>query len=213
MSMKLYLLPGVGCDGRLFDRLDLQGMDVVRLAWPRFEPDDTLPRIAARIRPHVRADEPHVLAGVSMGGMVAQELAVLTRPAKVVLISSWTGPHEWNRLTRLNARVGLHAIIREWTVRAAWPLKRLIDRREEAVDRLLWSMARDQGAAQLRHGTAAIMRWKGATWDGPLVRIHGDRDIVTPLRFPVDHVVRGGQHVMVLTRAEEVSRLLRSLIA
>ena len=210
--MKLYLLPGVGCDGRLFDRLDLSGVDVVRLNWPRFEADDTLPRIAARMQDVVRADEPHVIAGVSMGGMVAQELAVLTRPRKVILISSWTGPHEWNLLTRVNARVGLHAIIRDWSVRAAWPLKRLIDRREEAIDRLLWTMAREQGAAQLRRGTAAIMRWKGSTWDGPLVRIHGDRDIVTPLRFPVDHLVKGGQHVMVLTRAEEVSRLLRSAL-
>ena len=210
--MKLYLLPGVGCDGRLFDRLDLSGVDVVRLNWPRFEADDTLPRIAARMQDAVRADEPHVIAGVSMGGMVAQELAVLTRPRKVILISSWTGPHEWNLLTRVNARVGLHAIIRDWSVRAAWPLKRLIDRREEAIDRLLWTMAREQGAAQLRRGTAAIMRWKGSTWDGPLVRIHGGRDIVTPLRFPVDHLVKGGQHVMVLTRAEEVSRLLRSAL-
>ena len=210
--MKLYLLPGVGCDGRLFDRLDLSGVDVVHLNWPRFEADDTLPRIAARMQDAVRADEPHVIAGVSMGGMVAQELAVLTRPRKVILISSWTGPHEWNLLTRVNARVGLHAIIRDWSVRAAWPLKRLIDRREEAIDRLLWTMAREQGAAQLRRGTAAIMRWKGSTWDGPLVRIHGDRDIVTPLRFPVDHLVKGGQHVMVLTRAEEVSRLLRSAL-
>ena len=210
--MKLYLLPGVGCDGRLFERLDLSGLDVVRLDWPRFEADDTLSRIAMRMQDAVRADEPHVIAGVSMGGMVAQELAVLTRPRKVVLISSWTGPHEWNLLTRVNARVGLHAIIRDWSVRAAWPLKRLIDRREEAIDRLLWTMAREQGAVQLRRGTAAIMRWKGSAWDGPLVRIHGDKDIVTPLRFPVDHLVRGGQHVMVLTRPQEVALLLRAAI-
>jgi hypothetical protein len=57
------------------------------------------------------------------------------------------------------------------------------------------------------------MRWKGSRWQGPLVRIHGDKDIVTPLRFPVDHLVKGGQHVMVLTRPGEVSRLLREAIS
>lgn len=210
--MKLYLLPGVGCDGRLFDRLDLSGVDVVRLNWPRFEADDTLPRIAARMQDAVRADEPHVIAGVSMGGMVAQELALITRPHKVVLISSWTGPQEWPLFVRVNARLRAHRLIREWSVRAAWPLKRLIDRREAGIDRLLWDMARKQGATQLRLGTDAILRWKGSRWTGPLVRIHGDKDIVTPLRFPVDHLVKGGQHVMVLTRADEVSRLLRSAI-
>jgi len=103
-------------------------------------------------------------------------------------------------------------VIRDWSVRAAWPLKRLIDRREQSIDALLFTMAREQGAAQLRRGTAAIMRWKGSPWTGPIVRIHGDRDIVTPLRFPVDHVVKGGQHVMVLTRPDEVSALVRAAI-
>lgn len=210
--MRLYLLPGMGCDDRLFERLDLEGLDVVKLTWPAFEQMDTLAAIARRLSVEVRSDEPHIIAGVSMGGMVAQELAAITKPSKVVLISSWTGPQEWNTLTRLNARLGLHHVIRDWSVRAAWPLKRLIDRRERSIDELLFAMTREQGARQLRRATAAIMRWEGSPWHGPLVRIHGDKDIVTPLRFPVDHVVRGGQHVMVLTRPEEVSRLLRAAI-
>lgn len=210
--MKVYLLPGVGCDERLFQRLDLDGLDVVKLNWPRFTHDSTLTSIAEEIATRVDRRQPHVLAGVSMGGMVAQELALITRPHKVVLISSWTGPQEWPLFVRVNARLRAHRLIREWSVRAAWPLKRLIDRREAGIDRLLWDMARKQGATQLRLGTDAILRWKGSRWTGPLVRIHGDKDIVTPLRFPVDHLVKGGQHVMVLTRADEVSRLLRSAI-
>jgi pimeloyl-ACP methyl ester carboxylesterase len=210
--MKVYLLPGVGCDPRLFSRLDLEGVEAVPLEWPQFQPDDTLPRIAERLRPQVDADAPHILVGVSMGGMVAQELALLTRPEKVVLISSWTGPQEWPPLVRLSARLGLYRTIRDWSMRAVWPLKRMLDRREAAVDRLLWDMARTQSARQLRNGTGAILRWQGSRWHGPLVRIHGDRDIVTPLRFPVDHLVHGGQHVMVLTRAEEVSRWLREAL-
>ena len=206
--MTIYLLPGVGCDARLFERLDLAGFDVVLLEWPAFEAKDSLATIAQRLLSSVRTDEPHVLVGVSMGGMVAQELAVLTNPQKVVLISSWTGPHEWPRHVRFGARFGVHRVIREWTMRAAWPVKRLMDPREGAVDRLLWDMAMKQSARQLRNGTAAIMRWNGSQWKGPLVRIHGDKDIVTPLRFPVDHLVKGGQHVMILTKADEVSQVL-----
>lgn len=212
--MIVYLLPGVGCDARLFERLDLAGFEVVKLEWPAFEVQDSLPAIARRMAATVQADRPHVLVGVSMGGMVAQEMAVLTNPRKVVLISTWTGPQEWPLHVRFSARLGLHRVIRDWTMRAAWPVKRLMDPREGAVDRLLWDMASKQSARQLRLGTAAIMRWKGSPWKGPLVRIHGDRDIVTPLRFPVDHLVKGGQHVMVLTKAAEVSRaLVRSLHA
>jgi len=130
----------------------------------------------------------------------------------VVLISSWTGPHEWTAFVRISARLGLNRLIRDWSMRAAWPVKRIIDRRESSVDRLLWDMARRQTARQLRNGTGAVLRWKGSPWKGPLVRIHGDKDIVTPLRFQVDHLVKGGQHVMVLTRPLEVSELLAQVI-
>ncbi|HEX2618219.1 MAG TPA: alpha/beta hydrolase [Flavobacteriales bacterium] len=207
--MTIYLLPGVGCDERLFDRLSLEGLDVVKLSWPEFRTGGTLTSIAEELKDRVNAEEPHVLIGVSMGGMVAQELALLTHPQKVVLISSWTGPAEWPWLVRVNKALGLQRTIREWSVRMVWPLKRLIDQREQSIDQLLWDMARKQGARQLRRGTDAIMRWPGSRWTGPLVRIHGDKDIVTPLRFPVDHLVKGGQHVMVLTRADEISALLR----
>lgn len=210
--MKVYLLPGVGCDERLFQRLDLDGLDVVKLNWPRFTHDSTLTSIAEEIATRVDRGQPHVLAGVSMGGMVAQELAALTHPRKVILISSWTGPKEWPPFVRISARLGLSAFIREWTMRLAWPLKRVIDRRAADIDALLWDMAEQQGAGQIRHGTQAILRWEGSPWKGPLVRIHGDKDIVTPLRFPVDHVIDGGQHVMVLTRAAEVSELVRAAI-
>ena len=56
------------------------------------------------------------------------------------------------------------------------------------------------------------MHWKGSPWKGPVVRIHGDKDVVTPLRFPVDHVVKGGPHIMVLTKPKEVSDLIRKAI-
>lgn len=207
------MLPGVGCDARLFDRIRLEEHEVIKLEWPEFTRGGTLADIAHGLSEQVDKSRPHALVGVSMGGMVAQELAVLTNPEKVVLISSWTGPQEWPGLVRLNRYLGLHWFIREWSVRAVWPLKRLIDRREQSIDVLLLDMARKQGALQLRRGTDAIMRWKGSTWTGSLIRIHGDKDIVTPLRFPVDHLVKGGQHVMVLTRADEVSRLLREVLS
>ncbi len=210
--MTVYFLPGVGCDERLFGRLDLSGLNVVTLRWPEFRADDTLRSIAQRMMPTVDASEPHALVGVSMGGMVAQELAALTYPRKVILISSWTGPKEWPPFVRISARLGLSTFIRDWAMRLAWPLKRVIDRRAADIDALLWDMAKQQGAGQIRRGTQAILRWEGSPWKGTLVRIHGDKDIVTPLRFPVDHTVKGGQHVMVLTRAEEVTMLLRSAL-
>ena len=210
--MKVYLLPGIGCDPRLYDRIDLTGLDVVKLAWPAFPPGCTLASIAQAMRAQVNSDEPHILVGVSMGGMVAQELAVLTKPEKVVLISSWTGPHEWSLLARSGSAFQLYRSITHFTMWATWPIKRILGQRDRVTDRLLWEMACAETARKIRIGTGAILRWKGSPWKGPIVRIHGDNDSVVPMRFPVDHVVHGGAHIMVLTRAEEVSRALRAAI-
>ena len=210
--MNVYLLPGIGCDHRLFDRIDLLGIDVVKLDWPEFRPGCSLSSIARDLSAHIRSDRPHILVGVSMGGMVAQELAAITRPEKVVLISSWTGPQEWSLLARAGSAFQLHRSITHITMWATWPVKRILGQRDRATDRLLWEMACRETARKIRIGTGAILRWKGSPWKGPLVRIHGDSDRVVPMRFPVDHVVRGGAHIMVLTRAEEVSRALRAAI-
>lgn len=210
--MDLYLLPGLATDRRLFQRLRLPEGRVKLLEWPAFHPGMTLEALAGRLREQVQADRPHLLAGVSMGGMVAQELALLTQPRQVVLISSWTGPHEWPTHVRWAARLRPQVLITEGTMRITWPLKRyLLGGRPGEVDRLLYEMALSEGARKIRWGLDAILRWPGSRWQGPLVRIHGDADRITPLRFPVDHRIPGAGHVMVLDRADEVGRLLQRI--
>jgi pimeloyl-ACP methyl ester carboxylesterase len=210
--MTLYLLPGVGCDHRLFGRLELAGMDVRYLEWPPFPKGCTLEELAQAMRPQVAADRPHILGGVSMGGMVAQELALLTHPRKVILISTWEGPQEFPWHVRVAKVLGLGALIGGFTMRATWPMKRILGQRDRATDRLLFDMAVQQTATKIRHGVQAVLRWNGSRWGGPVVRIHGSADHVIPLRFPADHVVPGGAHIMVLTRAAEISQWVRAAV-
>ncbi len=103
-------------------------------------------------------------------------------------------------------------MINHFTMWATWPFKRVLGDRDRKTDQLLYRMACEESATKIRHGAQAIMHWKGSPWKGPVVRIHGDKDVVTPLRFPVDHVVKGGPHIMVLTKPKEVSDLIRKAI-
>ncbi|MFZ1333668.1 MAG: alpha/beta hydrolase [Flavobacteriales bacterium] len=210
--MTIYLLPGVGTDKRLFDRIDLKGLNAVFLNWPPFAKGCTLSSIAKLMADQIKKDEPHILVGVSMGGMVAQELAAITEPEKVILISSWTGPHERPPHLNVAKKLALPNLINHFTMWATWPIKRVLGDRDRETDQLLYRMACEESAKKIRHGAQAIMRWKGSPWKGPVVRIHGDKDVVTPLRFPVDHIVKGGPHIMVLTKPKEVSDLIRRSI-
>ncbi len=207
------MLPGLGTDRRLFSRLDLQGLPVRFLDWPAYKAGCALSDIAHMLREQVDADRPHIIAGVSMGGMVAQELAALTQPRKVVLISSWTGPHEWTWTTKLGARLHVQHVITDATLRATWPMKEfLVGKGNPEIDQLLFEMACKEGGAKFRHGLNAIFRWKGSPWSGPLVRIHGGADRVTPLRFPVDHLIEGGGHSMIINNPIAVGRAFRAVL-
>ncbi len=92
--MDVHLIPGLGADHRLFARIDLPGHRLIAHDWPEMPVGSTLAEFAARLAERIDARVPHALVGVSMGGMVAQELAALTRPRHIVIISSWKGPHE-----------------------------------------------------------------------------------------------------------------------
>ncbi|MBK9419537.1 MAG: alpha/beta fold hydrolase [Flavobacteriales bacterium] len=210
--MTVYFLPGVGCDKRLFSRIQLQGVDVRYLEWPPFPEGCTLAELAAEMRAGVDVIEPHILAGVSMGGMVAQELALLTTPQKVILISTWTGPSEFPQHVRIGRALHLPNLIGSFTMWATWPFKRMLGERDRATDQLLWDMARQQTASKIKRGIQAVLRWQGSRWKGRLVRIHGTNDHVVPLGFPVDHAIVNGSHIMVLDRAAEVSRSLQAAI-
>ena len=98
VHMHIYLIPGLGADSRLFDKLDLSGHTVHRLEWPRMPEGSSLRAYANELAKRIDASTAHVLIGVSMGGMVAQELALITSPVRTIIISSWKGRSEmpWN---------------------------------------------------------------------------------------------------------------------
>ncbi|MFZ1686527.1 MAG: alpha/beta hydrolase [Flavobacteriales bacterium] len=211
--MKIYLLPGIACDHRLFARLDLNGHDVVKLDWPRFREGASVKDIAVDLLPLVDAAQPHVLVGVSLGGMVVQEIASMTNPHKVVLVSTWTAPREWPWFVRLGAALRAGALVNSTTMRMSWPVKRALGSRDMDTDRFLMDMAWKEGPAQIRRGVQAVLRWKGSTWTGSTIRIHGDHDGLMPMtRIRADHVVRGGTHAMVYCQAEAVSAALRTAL-
>ncbi|MEO8067922.1 MAG: alpha/beta hydrolase [Flavobacteriales bacterium] len=211
--MRIYLLPGIACDHRLFDRVNLRGLDVVKLDWPHFRERCGLVDIAKDLSLSVDATEAHVLVGVSMGGMVALELALITKPERVVLISTWTGPGEWPWFVRWSARVQAEVLINSLTMRLAFPARRLLGARDETTDRFLMAMALKAGPTQIRRATHAILRWKGSRWTGSMVRIHGDKDALMPLALVhADHVVPDGTHAMIYCQPEAVSAALRTAL-
>ena len=92
--MDIHLIPGLGADHRLFNRFLVDAPHRFAHDWPDMPEGSSLVDFAKKLALEVDSSRPHILIGMSMGGMVVQEMAALTKPKAVAIISSWKGPAE-----------------------------------------------------------------------------------------------------------------------
>lgn len=147
------------------------------------------------------------LIGVSLGGMLAFEIAAHLPVRKLTLISSCTDSRHIQPCIRR-----LH------------PLSRLVPWRLmqwAPFPAAILSDSRRRGLAMFRVADARFLPWaclNAAVWRCPaahpaahpdVMQIHGDRDPVFPIsRQSVHHTIRGGDHLMVMSRWQEIRPLL-----
>ncbi|MBK6627959.1 MAG: alpha/beta fold hydrolase [Flavobacteriales bacterium] len=214
--MDVHLIPGLGADHRLFGRIDLPGHRVIAHDWPTMPAGSTLADLAARLAERVDRTVPHALVGVSMGGMVAQELAALTGPQRVVIISSWKGPHEMPAPIKVLRGTHPEKLLSRAFIQRTKPFLRWqMGATDADAIALLDALLEVHPVAQLQVQVDAVLRWNGPARPVPgLVHVHGDNDHLMPLgpiRGAV--VVKGGGHLMVYTLAPTVSALVQRALA
>jgi surfactin synthase thioesterase subunit len=87
-QLTVYFIPGLGADYRLYNNINLPGVESIYISWP--EPNDctTLKEYTELLLPMIDTSKPFVIWGTSMGGMVAIELCKHVKPQKLILIST-----------------------------------------------------------------------------------------------------------------------------
>ncbi len=216
MSMKIILLPGLGADARLLSPQKTAFPDLIVLPWLKPENGESLPAYAARLAKVCEATvgkEPFVLGGVSFGGMLALEMAQHLNPKAVFLIaSSRTGKslkrlHDFFRVILPRLPLGVFAFVKKRI--APFTMHRLgkmnPDQRKICLD-----MLRDTDINFFAWATKALLNWSlGDELTCPIYAIHGERDVIIPLKkVRADVVVPGGGHVINLTHADVVNRFI-----
>jgi pimeloyl-ACP methyl ester carboxylesterase len=209
--MDLYLLPGLGADHRLFRRLDLAPHRTQALDWPVMPEGSSLADFARVLADQVDRTRPHALVGVSMGGMVVQEMAAHTLPERTVIISSWKGPQEMPPPIRVLRGTHAERLMTPAFVKRTLPLMRWQMGVETDADKALFdAFIAATPLEQVRVQIAAVLGWEGpAKPVEGLVHIHGSADRLMPI-WHIRHPVRvaGGGHFMVHDRPVEVGRLV-----
>src|SRR3989442_4959241 len=91
---RVYLIPGMGANFKMFDQLKALDYDCIVLNWIAPRPAESMADYAERLADQIDTTTPFSLIGVSFGGMIAVELAHIIKPQKVILISSAKGQTE-----------------------------------------------------------------------------------------------------------------------
>ncbi|HRD54171.1 MAG TPA: alpha/beta hydrolase [Flavobacteriales bacterium] len=210
--MHLYLLPGLGADGRLYDRIDFGAHATHRIDWPAMHEGSSLRDYAEVLARRVDTSQPHALIGVSMGGMVAQEMAAITQPVRTIIISSWKGPHEMPMPIKLLRGTHAEKLLTPAFIKHGLPIMRWQMGLETAEDAALFdAFIAATPLEQVRVQIAAVLGWeRPAQPAARLVHIHADQDRLMPISPIKDAiVVKGGGHFMVFNRADEVGLAIR----
>lgn len=213
-AIRNYLISGIATDERAFQYQYDHIPNCVYLPFPRHDKGDTMATYAEKFVPLIDTTQPFNLIGHSMGGIITMELIKQVQPQKVILLSTIKSRAEMPaklkqlRITHFHKLLPGKGFIHSIRVGSKFKseLKQVDGLRDLAV-----SMAEANDPGFLYWAVNAIVKWTGdENYRNDIIHIHGTEDEM----FPYSHVrnvipVFGGTHIMYMTRAEEINRLIQ----
>lgn len=211
MTNELYLLSGLGADKRVFDFLDLHGFKLIHIDWIKPLEDEKIESYARRLLHQIKTRRPTMI-GVSFGGIIAIEIAKHIEINKLILISSVKTKADIPFRYRLAGNLWMNKLIPAPLYRKAnFVVYWLFGVRKKKEKELLKTIMDDADNDFVDWATNEIVTWENEKQVPNVVTIHGTADRIFPFK-EADHKVKRGGHLMVVSKADEVSRILRSIL-
>lgn len=212
---KVYFVSGMCNSCSVFDGLKLpDGYEKVYIEWLIPQEDETLDSYVHRMAKNIDVSEPFVLVGYSFGGVIIQEMNAFLTPKKNIIISSMKSEKEIPQLFKFAKQVNFTQHIPKSIFGAT-------DFMTTVFSRYIYDLPKDRIRRLMAITDPVYVRWsvdKITSWVPRvkcenLYHIHGTEDQIFPFR-QIENVygVVGGDHLMVMDKAEEISGLLDHFI-
>jgi pimeloyl-ACP methyl ester carboxylesterase len=209
--MTVYFVSGLGADARVFNHVSLPaGVQMKHLHWLEPLANESLASYAKRMASAINDQEPFALVGLSMGGMIVQEIARWIQPQCVFLISSVRSATELPLYMHWAGKARIPEIIPISWLKTASFVKRFFTTESEQDKTLMRAVVSDSDPTFIRWALRAVLDWRHPGHVGsPIYHIHGSRDLLLPMRLTQpDTVLKGAGHMLVLTHASDVNAWL-----
>ena len=207
-----YCISGLGADERVFQYLTfIDEVKFTYLSWLSPATDETIEDYSVRMGEKIDQSQPFFLLGLSMGGMIAIEIAKVKKPVKLFLISSITCAAEIPALYRFSAKYKLYKMLSPKLMKNLSILKKWFATYKPEHRNLLINVIRDADDKFVNWAIPALVQWKNTEQPTNYVHIHGTNDNVLPnsCTHPT-HEINSGRHFMIVEKAAEISEILAS---
>lgn len=213
IMLTTYFISGLGADERAFEKLDLDGeIKPVFLNWIPPQENDDLVSYSIRLSGKINKEEPFALVGLSMGGMIAIEIAKLYTPKKLIIISSISNYHSFPKMMKAVGFLHIYQFIPVSWLKSGSMVKRIFMAETPPVKRLIEEMIRDSNGLFIRWALGAVANWKNEVIPQNLVHIHGESDEIFPIKYcNPNYRIPNGTHLMVLTHSLEISSIIKKI--
>jgi hypothetical protein len=211
---RVYFLPGQGADARLFSKLKLENADTSCIKLPVPDKNESLEHYSLRLISQIDTAKPFILCGVSMGGMCAVEISKIVSPQKLILISSAKTENEIPFRYKFQRTIPIYKLFGgKLLIRMAHVARNIVEPDYKKEKALFKKMLNEKQPLYMKRSVYCIVNWRNQTLIPGTYHLHGSRDHTLPYRkVKSADKIKGGSHMMVLTRPEEVSRWLNGII-
>ena len=208
-------MPGLAASAQIFERIVLPDtiFETVLLEWEIPLDNETLPQYAKRIADKITHPSP-VLIGVSFGGILVQEMAQFITARKVIIISSVKTSLEFPLRMKVAKTTKAYKLIPTALFANIESLSKFsfgekINQRLKLYEKFL----RVRDKRYLDWAVEQVILWERTVADESVIHIHGDEDDVFPIKNIQNCiVVKGGTHVMILTKYKWLNENLPKII-
>lgn len=211
----LYCISGLGADERVFQYLDLSFARPVFINWINPLPGETLEAYASRLKEKFIGEEDPLIIGLSLGGMLATEIAKQLPKANVIIISSAKTRKELPFYWRIFRRIPLYKVLSYSLVKQTPAIQEYFLGAGSELSRQYEKTVIDRGNMHFyKWAIGAIVSWENKTVPSNVFHIHGSNDRLLPMRFvKPNFVINNGGHLMIIENAAEVSAVLKQIFA
>lgn len=212
---KLFLIPGLGADCRIYQHTNLQGHEVININWIQPESTDTLTTYAQKLTEQYDIIENSVVIGNSMGGMIAVEIGKIIPLKKIILISSIRTVDEAPGYFSFFRNIPLYRYIPDNFIGSVdYFLDLFFGTLTKGEQTLFLDMLKGWTPEFLKWAIDAILAWDNHEKPLNSVLITGDRDMVFPVKNVQDAIIiKGGTHIMIFDKANEINKILQKVLS